>query len=61
MAFVLPTAYPVSILNFNWSPVTIVLVLSVVLAAWYMPCFGARHWYHGKAHTLEDTSVVRAA
>ncbi len=56
VAFVLPTEYPVSTVNFNWTPVTVALVLAGVLAVWYAPCCGARRWYHGKAHTLEDAS-----
>jgi hypothetical protein len=57
---VLPVAYPVSLANFNWTCVMVALVLAIVLAAWYMPGVGAREWYHGKAHTLEDSSVVRS-
>ena len=34
------------------------LVIVGVLFSWYMPRCGARHWYHGKAHTLEDADVV---
>lgn len=59
VAFVLPVAYPVNLANFNWTPVTVALVLAGVLLAWFAPGCGARQWYHGKAHTLEDTSVVR--
>ncbi|KAK9908694.1 hypothetical protein WJX75_001534 [Coccomyxa subellipsoidea] len=57
VAFVLPVAYPVNLANFNWTPVTVALVLAGVLLAWFAPGCGARQWYHGKAHTLEDTSV----
>ena len=59
VAFVLPTSYPVNIANLNWTPVTVALVLAGVLLAWFAPGCGARLWYHGKAHTLENTSVVR--
>ena len=51
----MPTALPVTTANLNWTPVTVGAVLVVVLSAWWLPGWGARHWYLGKAHTLEDT------
>ena len=58
VAFTLPTTLPVNSSNLNWTPVTVGVAMTVVLCAWFMPRWGARHWYHGKAHTLEDTRVV---
>lgn len=55
----LPTVYPVNVTTLNWTPVVLGLVLTLVLVAWYVPRCGARHWYHGKAHTLDDENVVR--
>ncbi len=53
-AFILPTMYPVSFETFNWTCATVGAVIIGVLAAWYAPKYGARHWYHGKSHTLES-------
>lgn len=58
MGFCLPSVIPVVVSNFNWTPVMVGLILGAVLIVWYLPTFGARHWYHGKAHLSEDTSVV---
>ena len=58
MGFCLPSVIPVVVSNFNWTPVMVGLILGAVLMVWYLPVFGARHWYHGKAHLSEDTSVV---
>ncbi|KAK9909174.1 hypothetical protein WJX75_008248 [Coccomyxa subellipsoidea] len=57
VAFVLPVAYHVDLTNFNWTPLVLAFCLAAVLFAWFAPGCGARHWYHGKAHTLESTSV----
>jgi hypothetical protein len=59
VVFALPRELPVTWENLNWTPVTVGVALLVMLAAWYMPACGVRHWYHGKAHTLEDPSEVR--
>ena len=58
MVFALPTVYPVSWLNLNWTPVTVGVVLFVVLFSWYLPGWGARQWYLGKGHTKEDAGVA---
>ena len=58
VAFTLPTVLPVSSSNLNWTPVTVGVAMSVVLGAWFFPKWGARTWYHGKAHTLEEETRV---
>ncbi|EIE25067.1 amino acid transporter [Coccomyxa subellipsoidea C-169] len=58
VCFALPTIYPVDVTTLNWTPVMLGLVIVGVLISWYLPRCGARHWYHGKAHTLEDANVV---
>lgn len=58
VAFIIPTNYPVSYSNFNWTPVTVGVALIVVVSAWYLPKLGATHWYAGKSHTLDDESGV---
>ena len=56
----MPTTYPVSSTNLNWTPVTVGIVLAVVLGAWFAPGCGAARWYQGKSHTLESFhDVVR--
>ena len=50
---------PVLASNFNWTPVMIGIVAVGVPLVWYLPKYGARNWYHGKAHLMPDTSIVR--
>lgn len=57
--FLLPASYPVTTVNLNWTPITVGIVLILVLVAWFLPKYGARHWYRGKAHTLDDAVIVR--
>ena len=59
VVFALPRQLPVTWLNLNWTPVTVGVALCVMVGAWFLPLCGVRHWYHGKAHTLEDRSLVR--
>lgn len=56
---VLPTVFPVNVLNLNWAPVTAGLVLLNSLVVWFFLVIGAGVWYRGKAHTLQDVNVVR--
>ena len=58
VAFCLPDDIPVAISTFNWTPVMLGIIFGAVLLIWYMPRFGARYWYHGKAHLLPDTGIV---
>ena len=58
VVFALPRQLPVTWLNLNWTPVTVGVALAVMLGAWFLPFCGVRHWYHGKAHTVEDTTPV---
>ncbi|EIE25066.1 putative GABA-specific permease [Coccomyxa subellipsoidea C-169] len=56
--FLLPTSYPVTDANLNWTPVTVGIVMAAVLVAWYLPKYGAATWYRGKSHTLPDKVIV---
>ncbi len=56
--FVLPDTYPIDLRTINYSPIAVGLVLLILLATWFCPKYGARHWYRGKAHTLDDQEVV---
>ena len=56
--FLLPMSYPVTDANLNWTPVTVGIVMSAVLLAWYLPKYGAATWYRGKSHTLPDKVIV---
>ena len=50
--------YPISYENLNWTCATVGAVIIGVLASWFTPKIGARHWYHGKSHTLESRHDV---
>ncbi|CAL8465981.1 g5517 [Coccomyxa elongata] len=52
--FVLPDTYPIDLRTINYSPIAVGLVLIVLLATWFWPKHGARHWFRCKAHTLDD-------
>ena len=60
MLCIIPTAFPVTAQNLNWTIVVVGLVLVLVLVAWCFPVWGARRWYRGKAHTLPNANVVRS-
>jgi amino acid permease (GABA permease) len=49
--FVLPSAYPITWVNFNY---TIVAVGVVVLAAWLWWVLSAKHWFTGPRHTVDE-------
>lgn len=49
--FVLPTASPITATNFNY---TIVAVAVVVGGAWLWWMLGARHWFTGPRHTIDE-------
>jgi amino acid permease (GABA permease) len=51
VVFVLPTAYPITASNFNY---TIVAVAVVVGGAWLWWMLGARHWFTGPRHTIDE-------
>lgn len=56
--FMLPDTYPIDLKTINYSPLAVGVVLIVLLATWFWPRLGARHWFRGKAHTLDDQKVV---
>ena len=58
VGFCLPAVAPVLASNFNLTPVVIGVIAVGVPFVWYLPKYGARHWYHGKAHLMPDTSIV---
>lgn len=39
----LPVAYPITFGNFNYAPITVVVAVTVVSLAWYLPKHGAKH------------------
>jgi amino acid permease (GABA permease) len=58
--FLLPAAWPITRVNFNY---TIVAVGVVVLAAWLWWILGARRWFTGPRHTVDEppTPAAQAA
>lgn len=48
---ILPSQLPVTTDNLNWTPITVGIALVVIFAAWYLPYWGARHWYSGTRRT----------
>ena len=56
---VLPDAYVVVL---ALQPVAVGIVLFGALLAWILPCgWGAKDWFRGEKHNLEDPSVGRLA
>lgn len=58
VGFCLPVVTPVLASNFNLTPLLVGVIAVGVPFVWYLPKYGARHWYHGKAHLNPDTSIV---
>ncbi len=56
--FVLPGAYPITVLNFNY---TIVAVAVVLGGAWLWWVLGARTWFTGPRSTLDEPEPEKAA
>jgi amino acid permease (GABA permease) len=56
--FVLPTTYPITALNFNY---TIVAVAVVVGGAWLWWALGARRWFTGPQHTVDEPQTPAEA
>lgn len=52
---------PVTSTNINFAPFGLIMVILGALAAWYLPVHGARHWYRGPRHALEDLRVQHSA
>jgi hypothetical protein len=57
---ILPGGLPVTSQNLNWTPITVAIALTVILAAWFLPWIGARNWYKGKRRS-QPGSRRRAA
>ena len=53
--FVLPTASPITATNFNY---TIVAVAVVLGGAWLWWMLGAKRWFTGPRHTVEEPDGV---
>ena len=44
--------------NFNYTPVILVLLVSVALGFWHLPApFGAKHFFRGPKRTLEEEEI----
>lgn len=56
--FVLPTTSPITVATFNY---TIVAVAAVLGGAWLWWVLGARHWFTGPRHTVDEPPVPRRA
>ena len=44
IVMLLPTQLPVDPNNMNYTCVTVGAVMILVIAAWYLPFWGAKHW-----------------
>ena len=53
----LPCSYPVTETTLNYAPVAVGIVLIWALGSFFCPGIGARHWYRGEKHTIEDFTV----
>lgn len=52
----LPTVYPVTYQTLNYAPVAVGIVLVGTLSVWILPGgFGAKDWFKGGRHTLDDS------
>ena len=55
----LPTAYPVTSLTLNYSPVAVGIVLVGALVVWVLPVVGAHKWYQGAAAARGGLAKLR--
>lgn len=50
---IIPTSFPVTLGNMNWTIVIVGIVLALCMLTWFFPLGGAR-WHTGKAHRAGD-------
>ena len=50
-------AQPVTETTLNYAPVAVGIVLVWALGSFFCPGIGARHWYRGEKHNIEDFTV----
>lgn len=50
-------SYPVTTQTLNYAPVAVGIVLVGALLGFYCPVIGAKNWYRGEKHTVEDFTV----
>ncbi|KAJ9530879.1 hypothetical protein QJQ45_028844, partial [Haematococcus lacustris] len=60
--FCLPMVYPVTLLNANWAPLIVVVMVAFALGLWWAPRIGGTHWFHGPSPNVnafrpEDAAV----
>ncbi|CAL5222699.1 g5101 [Coccomyxa viridis] len=60
IVMLLPTQLPVDPNNMNYTCVTVGAVMILVIAAWYLPFWGAKHWYIPKRH-LQQAALPKPA
>ena len=53
--FMLPTVYPITPQTFNYAPVAVGGVLSLILASWVL---SARHWFSGPKIDVDNSDAV---
>lgn len=56
--FILPTTYPITVLNFNYTIVAVAIVLGGASLWWVA---GARKWFTGPRHNIDETAPAEAA
>lgn len=61
VVFVLPAAYPVTMLNFNFAPMAVAVILVGSLLAWHLPRWGAKHYFTGPRVAAEIFSPYHTA
>lgn len=54
-AFLLPTLYPITWNNFNYAPVALGLVLSLVMLWWVLD---ARKWFKGPIRNIDENDDI---
>lgn len=60
VVLLLPQQYPVAGETLNYAPICIGTVGGLSLAGWFLPKWGARHWFHGPVRTISAEVVVNA-
>ncbi|KAF2094214.1 amino acid or gaba permease [Rhizodiscina lignyota] len=50
---VLPQLYPVTEETLNYAPITIGIVTVISAGGWFLPVWGARHWFEGPKKTIQ--------
>ena len=59
VAFMLPTAYPITFATFNYAPVSVAVAIIIICLAWCLPRYGARRAFLEGTRSLKSNPSAK--